>query len=94
MNIENENFEKEYFDLSNLKIKVGEGKDFYDKLGGDAETTECNLDNTKGNEFKDKNEIILDKKNEEIGKNNEEEGMNNHNPIINSKKGKKKRKLF
>ena len=94
MNIENENFEKEYFDLSNLKIKVGEGKDFYDKLGGDAETAECNLDNTKGNEFKDKNEIILDKKNEEMGKNDEEEGMNNHNPIINIKKKKKKRKLF
>ena len=29
-----------------------------------------------------------------MGKNDEEEGMNNHNPIINIKKGKKKRKLF
>ena len=36
-NIDDPKFEKEFFELSKFKITVGEGKDFYEKLGGDNE---------------------------------------------------------
>ena len=36
-NIDDPKFEKEFFELSKFKITVGEGKDFYEKLGGRPE---------------------------------------------------------
>ena len=75
-NIDDDNFEKELYKLSALKITVGEGKDFYDILGGDSKLLNLN--------FEDKNSInnINGEENEGIQKNdiheNEEEGMNDN----------------
>ena len=41
------NFEKEYFDLSKLKVSVGEGKSFYEFLGGDSQLLNFNLEEKK-----------------------------------------------
>ena len=80
-NIDNPEFEKEFFELSKFKITVGEGKDFYEKLGGDNEILnlffkeEENIiynqeeekdDKIIENENREQNEIVLDdKKNED-----------------------------
>ena len=43
-NIEDSNFEKEYFNLSKLKITVGEGYHFYKILGGDSQLINLNIE--------------------------------------------------
>ena len=71
-NIDDPKFESEIFVLSKFKITVGEGKDFYEKLGGDNELLnlffkeEENIDYNKeeknDNENREQNEIIVDDK--------------------------------
>ena len=78
-NIENEKFEKEFFQLSKFKITVGEGKDFYDKLGGDNE----NL-----NLFFNEEEYNKPDKNEKMDKNLKTEEENKNEIIIITKKKK------
>ena len=79
-NIDEPKFEKEFFELSKFKITVGEGKYFYEKLGGDnellnfffKEEENINYNNEEENkkiienEINEQNEIIVvDKKIEE-----------------------------
>ena len=61
-NIDDDNFEKEYFKLSKLKITVGEGKDFYDKLGGDSQLLNLNIEENNKNHIKN-NFIIIEEEN-------------------------------
>ena len=64
-NIDDPKFEKEFFELSKFKITVGEGKDFYEKLGGDnellnlffKEEENINYNNEEENKKLIKNEI-------------------------------------
>ena len=81
-NIDNPQFEKEFFMLSKFKITVGEGKDFYDKLGGENEKFYSFIqnDNYIENEKEEninKNEIIITtKKRKIINDEDEEEELN------------------
>ena len=107
-NIDAPNFEKEFFELSKFKITVGEGKDFYDKLGGDNERlnlfykNEENIENDKDeniieDEYKDKNEIVIDKKiKDKIDDEEEEEEINDGKKKNKNKEGnnRNRRKLF
>ena len=76
-NIDDPRFEKEFFELKKFKITVGEGKDFYDKLGGDNQIlnsfkkVEENIEynkNENNNIIENENlenDLILDNKNDE-----------------------------
>ena len=97
-NIDNPEFEKEFFELSKFKITVGEGKDFYEKLGGDneilnlffkeEENINYNQEEEKDdkiieNENREQNEIVLDDK-----KNEDEEDKDNDEQIEKNKNQK------
>ena len=72
INTDNDNFKKDYSKLSELKITVGEGNNFYEILGGDSQLL-LNLDI----------EEKIDHKNKKILSNIEfDESMNNKNKII------------
>ena len=79
-NIDDEKFEKEFFQLSKFKISVGEGKDFYDKLGGD---------NNNLNLFFNEEEFNKPDKNEKMDNNLYIEETNKNEIIIYTKKKKK-----
>ena len=61
-NIDEPNFEKEYYELSKLKINVGEGLKFYDYLGGDSQLLNLNAEEKS---IKDFNKIDIDEENSE-----------------------------
>ena len=93
--IDNNNFEKEYSELSELKITVGEGKDFYEKLGSDSEL--LNLNNVEKNE----NEIKINEKDLEFDRDNknviiidedEEEEINTNSKRNDNKENKEEKK--
>ena len=70
-------FEKDYFELSSLKITVGEGKDFYDILGGDSQLLDLNVEEKNIKQIED---IELD----EITKNQNRIIIGNENNDINN----------
>ena len=80
INIDVPEFENEFFELSKFKITVGEGKDFYDKLGGDNKKLEMFL--------KDEEDIEHDINKDEKNNENDEDG--NRNDIIMDKRNKNK----
>ena len=85
INIDDPNFEKEYFELYKLKITVGEGKDFYDKLGGDPELLNLNNDEKNKNEINNIKKVgedldlDIENKNVIIINEDEEEEINTSN---------------
>ena len=96
-NIDDPKFEKEFFELSKFKITVGEGKDFYDKLGGDNELLNLFFkeeENINYNE-EEKNEKIFDNENSEQNeiianvKKNEEEDAQDEEINVHNKKSHK-----
>ena len=106
-NIDDPKFEKEFFKLSKIEITVGEGKDFYDKLGGDNDVLnlfvidEEIVENNKTEniiEDEDKNENINDKIKEKDDEEEEEEinDRNRKNEIneVDNRKNFNRRKLF
>ena len=104
-NIDNPNFENEFSELAKIKLTVGEGKDFYDLLGGDSQLSVLDVEekNIKNkNEIKiDDNEnkniinIIEDEEEEEINtdRRKQKNDIKHENNPLESKK-KAKRKLF
>ena len=105
-NIDNTNFENEFSELAKIKFTVGEGKDFYDLLGGDSQLSILDVEEKN---IKNKNEIKIDDDNENkniinIIEDEEEEEINTdsrkqkkdikqeNNP--HESKKKTKRKLF
>ena len=106
-NIDDTQFENEFFKLSKFNITVGEGKDFYDKLGGDKENlfykNEDNIENNISknkieDDNKDKGEIIINK-NISDNEDEEEEEINdkrkiNENNKVNNRNIQRRRKLF
>ena len=66
-NIDDPKFEKEFFELSKFKITVGEGKDFYDKLGGDNELLNLFIKEEENINYniEEKNDKIFDNGNSE-----------------------------
>ena len=79
-NINDQRFENEIFKLSKLKIKVGEGKAFYDKLGGDDENLNLFIKNKIENDDNEKADNIIENENE--------------NSIVIKIKKNKKKELF
>ena len=71
-NIDIPEFEKDYFELSKLKITVGEAKDFYDKLGGDSKVLNLNA--------KERHNMEVNKKRK--NSDDDEDDKNNQNRII------------
>ena len=80
-NIDNKEFEKEYFNIKQLKISVGEALDFYNILGEDSELLNLNVENNNSNNINNLNEEqINDNENNIIINDNDEnrEEMNNY----------------
>ena len=105
--IDDPKFENEFSELSKIKLTVGEGKDFYDILGGDSQLSNLDMEE----KIKNRNEIKEDDDNENkniiniIEDEDEKEEINTYNrkqekndieqkknPHENKKKAK--RKLF
>ena len=97
-NINDQRFENEIFKLSKLKIKVGEGKAFYDKLGGDDENLNLfiknkieNGDNVKADntiENENKNSIVI-----KIKKNKKKELFDDDEDEEEESDGRQKREI-
>ena len=107
-NIDNPKFENEFSELAKIKLTVGEGKDFYDILGGDSQLSILDVEEKN---IKNKNEIKKDDDNENkniiniIEDEDEEEKINtssgkqkkneiDHESNPHENKKKIKRKLF